>query len=60
MDTIYYSEVPRRITSDPKEISQMNINKTAILCKVLKKEWSNVPELLLGELQYSFIYFIIG
>ena len=35
------------------------MDKTAIMKKVLK-EWKNEQEHLLGELQYSFVHFIIG
>jgi hypothetical protein len=38
----------------------MNLDKTPILRKILQKEWNYQQEHLLGELQYSFVDFVIG
>jgi hypothetical protein len=38
----------------------MNMDKTPILKNVIQKEWKNKQDLFLGELQYSFVHFIIG
>lgn len=48
------------MTAAPNKITEMNLDKTPILLKVLQREWHNQQDHLLGELQYSFVHFVIG
>jgi A1 cistron-splicing factor AAR2 len=56
---IYFTEIPKISSKDktPFEISKMNFDKSQILEEVLKKKSESF---ILGELQFSFIIFLIG
>ena len=58
---IYFTEIPKQLSLKNKtasEISKMCFDKTEILESILKK--NSQQEFLLGELQFSFILFLIG
>jgi A1 cistron-splicing factor AAR2 len=59
---IYYSEIPKRYLKahmTQEEITRCNYDKTEILKQLLKKEFRNL-DMLLGELQFAFISFLLG
>lgn len=59
-DTIYYSDIPRYLNANPSKITEVNLDKTPILKRIITKEWKNKQDHLLGELQYSYTHFVIG
>lgn len=36
-DTIYYSDIPRSLTATPEKVTEMNLDKTPILLRILAK-----------------------
>uniref|UniRef100_A0A7C8ZTH8 Protein AAR2 homolog n=1 Tax=Opuntia streptacantha TaxID=393608 RepID=A0A7C8ZTH8_OPUST len=59
----YYTPIPRVIKQKGicgAELTSLNLDKTHILEAILKKEYDNVEDRLLGELQFAFIAFLMG
>ncbi|CAG9324014.1 unnamed protein product [Blepharisma stoltei] len=60
--SLFYTHIPKSIAKPnitPEEITQMNFDKSFILYDLLNKDFQN-PENLLGELQFSFLAFLLG
>lgn len=59
----YYVPIPRVMKQKGicgAELTSLNLDKTYILESILTKEYDNVEERLLGELQFAFIAFLMG
>ncbi|XP_074287419.1 uncharacterized protein LOC141612515 [Silene latifolia] len=59
----YYTTIPRIIKQkgiSGAELTSLNLDKTQILERILLKEYDGVEDRLLGELQFSFIAFLMG
>ncbi|KAL9310867.1 putative A1 cistron-splicing factor, AAR2, AAR2 domain superfamily [Arabidopsis thaliana] len=59
----YYTSIPRIIKHkgmSGQELTSMNLDKTQLLESVLSKEYKDSEDLLLGELQFSFVAFLMG
>ncbi|XP_010528522.1 PREDICTED: protein AAR2 homolog isoform X2 [Tarenaya hassleriana] len=59
----YYTSIPRIIKRkgmSGQELTSMNLDKTQLLESILSKEYGGSEELLLGELQFSFVAFLMG
>ncbi|VVA94239.1 unnamed protein product [Arabis nemorensis] len=59
----YYTSIPRIIKHkgmSGQELTSMNLDKTQLLESVLSKEYEASEDLLLGELQFSFVAFLMG
>ncbi|KAL1215272.1 hypothetical protein V5N11_017036 [Cardamine amara subsp. amara] len=59
----YYTAIPRIIKNkgmSGQELTSMNHDKTQLLESVLSKEYKGSEDLLLGELQFSFVAFLMG
>ncbi|KAG2322049.1 hypothetical protein Bca52824_015262 [Brassica carinata] len=59
----YYTSIPRIIKHkgmSGQELTSMNLDKTQLLESVLSKEYKASEDLLLGELQFSFVAFLMG
>ncbi|KAK3143152.1 hypothetical protein QOZ80_4BG0359110 [Eleusine coracana subsp. coracana] len=59
----YYTSIPasvkhKNISGD--ELTDLNLDKTSLLESVLAKNYQGQEDLLLGELQFSFIAFMMG
>jgi A1 cistron-splicing factor AAR2 len=60
---IYFTKIPKLIYKkglDPKELTELNLDKSKLLNQILKDNFENKFENLLGELQFSYICFIVG
>ena len=44
----------------PQQLTALNLDKTGLLEEVLRKNFSHNPDDLLGELQFSFLAFLMG
>ena len=44
----------------PQQLTALNLDKTAMLQQLLEKHYSGNGDELLGELQYSFLAFLMG
>ncbi|CAK7344089.1 unnamed protein product [Dovyalis caffra] len=59
----YYTAIPRVIKHrgmEGKELTSLNLDKTELLESVLMKDYGGSEDLLLGELQFSYIAFLMG
>ncbi|CAH8363039.1 unnamed protein product [Eruca vesicaria subsp. sativa] len=59
----YYTSIPRIIKHkgmSGQELTSLNLDKTQLLESVLAKEYKASEDLLLGELQFSFVAFLMG
>uniref|UniRef100_A0A1J3CVF5 Protein AAR2-like protein n=1 Tax=Noccaea caerulescens TaxID=107243 RepID=A0A1J3CVF5_NOCCA len=59
----YYTCIPRIIKHkgmSGQELTSMNLDKTQLLENLLSKEYKASEDLLLGELQFSFVAFLMG
>ncbi|KAJ8442453.1 LOW QUALITY PROTEIN: hypothetical protein Cgig2_022336 [Carnegiea gigantea] len=59
----YYTPIPRVIKQKGvcgAELTSLNLDKTHILETILKKEYDDVEDRLLGELQFAFVAFLMG
>jgi hypothetical protein len=61
--TIFYTDIPHRkvihgLTG--AQLTQINFDKTTILMDLISKEYHNNYTILLAELQFSFISFVLG
>eukprot|EP00494_Astrolonche_serrata_P001249 UN01255 len=59
----YYTTIPasvkhRNISAD--ELTLLNLDRTSLLETVLAKNYQGQEDLLLGELQFSFVAFMMG
>lgn len=59
----YYTPIPRVIKQKGicgAELTSLNLDKTHILETILKNEYDDVEDRLLGELQFAFVAFLMG
>ncbi|KAL5809993.1 hypothetical protein ACOSQ4_026561 [Xanthoceras sorbifolium] len=59
----YYTSIPRVIKRkgiQGKELTSLNLDKTQLLESLLVKDYGGSEDLLLGELQFAFIAFLMG
>ncbi|KAF8100006.1 hypothetical protein N665_0233s0009 [Sinapis alba] len=59
----YYTSIPRIVKHkgiSGQELTSLNLDKTQLLESVLAKEYKASEDLLLGELQFSFVAFLMG
>ncbi|KAL1811567.1 hypothetical protein ACET3Z_021632 [Daucus carota] len=59
----YYTSVPRIIKHKgmcANDLTSLNLDKTQLLEEILTKEFGGAEDLLLGELQFAFIAFLMG
>lgn len=59
----YYTVIPRVIKRkgmEGKELTSLNLDKTELLESVLMKDYGGSEDLLLGELQFAYIAFLMG
>ncbi|WCJ25265.1 AAR2 protein family [Euphorbia peplus] len=59
----YYSSVPHVIKKTGmtgEELTSLNLDKTGLLESILVKDYANSEDLLLGELQFAYIAFLMG
>ncbi|VFQ75399.1 unnamed protein product [Cuscuta campestris] len=59
----YFTPIPRLIKHkglSGHELTNMNLDKTQVLETILAKEYDGNEDSLLGELQFSFIAFLMG
>lgn len=67
MDTLghksYYTDIPKRAIppgAAPHEVTRYSIDKSYTLTLLLETKYDNDDGLLLGELEYSFVCFVMG
>lgn len=61
--TAYYSSIPFKKApkgATPQQITKYNFDRSEILQGILKRRYQNDPTGILGELQFSFICFLMG
>ena len=58
--TIYYSEIPKKLDTGLETTTNINLDKTPVLMRVMANEYKNSPTGILGEIQYSFVSFLLG
>ncbi|KAL4582451.1 hypothetical protein LXL04_007000 [Taraxacum kok-saghyz] len=59
----YYTKIPRLIKQKGvlgQDLTSLNLDKTSLLESILIKEYGGVEDLLLGELQFAFVAFLMG
>ncbi|KAL6325979.1 hypothetical protein AAG906_038471 [Vitis piasezkii] len=59
----YYTSIPRVIKRKGihgQELTSLNLDKTQLLESILMKDYGGSEDLLLGELQFAFIAFLMG
>ncbi|CAH1421377.1 unnamed protein product [Lactuca virosa] len=59
----YYTKIPRLIKQKGilgQDLTSLNVDKTSLLESILIKEYGGVEDLLLGEMQFAFVAFIMG
>ncbi|KAM5558141.1 protein AAR2 [Rosa sericea] len=59
----YYTSIPHVIKHkgiDVQQLTSLNLDKTQLLESVLQKEYNGSEDMLLGELQFAFIAFLMG
>ncbi|KAK4564928.1 hypothetical protein RGQ29_006822 [Quercus rubra] len=59
----YYTSIPRVIKQEGihgQELTSLNIDKTQLLESLLIKDYGGSEDVLLGELQFAFIAFLMG
>ncbi|KAL9230076.1 hypothetical protein vseg_005468 [Gypsophila vaccaria] len=59
----YYTPIPRVVKQkgiSGAELTSLNLDKTQILERIITKDYDGVEDRLLGELQFSFIAFLMG
>lgn len=44
----------------PQQLTALNLDKTAMLDQILQKHYNSSDDELLGELQFSFLAFLMG
>jgi len=61
--TVFYTDIPnRKIIQGLKgeDLTKINFDKSIILSELLSREYNNDYKLLLGELQFCFVTFVLG
>ncbi|XP_073144694.1 uncharacterized protein [Henckelia pumila] len=59
----YYTRIPKVVKHkgmSGEELTNLNLDKTQLLEGILMKEYGDVEDLLLAELQFAFIAFLMG
>lgn len=59
----YYTKVPHLINQKGipgQNLTSLNLDKTSLLEHILMKEYGGDEDLLLGELQFAFVAFLMG
>ncbi|MFS7890449.1 putative A1 cistron-splicing factor, AAR2, AAR2 domain superfamily [Helianthus anomalus] len=59
----YYTKIPRLIKKKgvvSQDLTSLNLDKTSLLESILMKDYGGTEDLLLGELQFAFIAFLMG
>ncbi|XP_031396293.1 protein AAR2 homolog isoform X2 [Punica granatum] len=59
----YYTSIPRMVKRtgiEGRELTSLNLDKTQLLETILVKDYGGSEDLLLGELQFAFVAFMIG
>ncbi|OVA18777.1 A1 cistron-splicing factor [Macleaya cordata] len=59
----YYTSIPRVVKNkgiSGQNLTSLNLDKTQLLETILLKDYGGSEDLLLGELQFSFIAFLMG
>ncbi|DBA72231.1 TPA: hypothetical protein ACH3X2_010623 [Trebouxia sp. C0005] len=59
----YYTRLPRLVKvpgMNPQQLTALNLDKTGLLSNILQKHFGDKPGDLLGELQFSFLAFLMG
>ncbi|KAI3761018.1 hypothetical protein L1987_51423 [Smallanthus sonchifolius] len=59
----YYTKIPRLIKQKgalSQDLTSLNLDKTSLLESILVKDYGGAEDLLLGELQFAFIAFLMG
>ncbi|KAI3500192.1 hypothetical protein L1887_36009 [Cichorium endivia] len=59
----YYTKIPRLIKQKGilgQELTSLNLDKTSLLENILMKEYKGDEDLLLAELQFAFVAFLMG
>lgn len=59
----YYTSIPRVIKNKgicAQELTSLNLDKTQLLENLLMKEYGGTEDLILAELQFAFIAFLMG
>ncbi|KAL3035109.1 hypothetical protein AAZX31_02G232100 [Glycine max] len=59
----YYTSIPRVVKCkgiSGQELTSLNLDKTQLLETLLAKDYGDSEDLLLGELQFAFIAFLMG
>ncbi|RDX96061.1 Protein AAR2-like protein, partial [Mucuna pruriens] len=59
----YYTSIPRVVKCkgiSGQELTSLNLDKTQLLETILAKDYGGSEDLLLGELQFAFIAFLMG
>jgi A1 cistron-splicing factor AAR2 len=60
---VYYTHIPSKLKRQGvkgHELTKLNFDKSALLYQLLKEEYENDWTLLLGELQFAFVCFLMG
>lgn len=61
--TTYYTEIPQRLIkhgTTGQNLTEMNFDKSDILRNIITKDHKGNTKFILGELQYSFVKFLLG
>ncbi|XP_023761568.1 uncharacterized protein LOC111909998 [Lactuca sativa] len=59
----YYTKIPRLIKQKGilgQDLTSLNLDKTSLLESILIKEYGGMEDLLLGEMQFAFVAFLMG
>lgn len=59
----YYTPIPRFVKNrglSKEELTNLNVDKTQLLERILMEEYDGSEDLLLAELQFAFIAFLMG
>ncbi|KAL8257234.1 hypothetical protein R6Q59_029275 [Mikania micrantha] len=59
----YYTKIPRLVKQKgvlSQDLTSLNLDKTSLLESILMKDYGGTEDLLLGELQFAFIAFLMG
>jgi A1 cistron-splicing factor AAR2 len=62
----YYSAIPTKKLPnnnqniDPRLITMYNMDKSLVLEELIEKEYNGDPNMILGELQFTFVAFLMG
>ncbi|KAL8217815.1 hypothetical protein R6Q57_021188 [Mikania cordata] len=59
----YYTKIPHLVKQKgvlSQDLTSLNLDKTSLLESILMKDYGGTEDLLLGELQFAFIAFLMG